>query len=1235
MNEPEKNLSNIPEDAGSSDPNSITQPRKRLLKLIAGGQENEAMMGQFNAAPTPGSPDALPAAEQPADGTSTLPISAVPEAPVEGGETLPVPSLAEPSPDGAVTLPIPDAPEGPVEHGSTLPIPSIEPHPEPAEPPASGEISAVESGPAAVQVPPRMPVLDESRAVTPPRGTRIRQGEPASPPPHRAAANQEEPLSPPPLPYAPPPYGGDSDQLPRRVEEKDPNATQVTPAAYRHRAYLRRIQNRPSAGAPSGRQVGVPPGQRTAVSNRAGGSAPSQPPSGAPPAPPYTRSVGVPTRGIPASRPVHSRPRSSDLRRALGCALRVAIALLFIVVFIIVAAGSWLVFQYFAIARELPPVDQLYARAAQFETTRIYDCNGSVLYEIIDPNAGRRTVVPLSKISPNVVAATIATEDKEYYNHPGFDPIAIARAFWQNYTTGEVVSGASTITQQLARNLLLPNERSERTYERKAREIVLAAEITRRYTKDQILELYLNDNNYGNLAYGIEAAAETYFSTTADKLTLGQASFLAGLPQSPGIYDIYTNREDTLDRHKRVVLLMLEASNQKNCIPVSNSDKPVCVDNTTALKAIQEIESYNFQMPENNMRYPHWVNFIRTLLDAQYESQHIYNSGFNVYTTLDPQIQDQAQAMISQQVEALADRNAHNGALVAIRPSTGEILAMVGSPNFNDEEHSGQVNMAVSPRQPGSSIKPLTYVAAFEKGWTPATLIWDVPTDFPPSGDPNDPRDPYQPVNYDGRFHGPVTVRSALANSYNIPAVKTLQFVGIYGDNGLIAFANRLGIHTLDRQDYGLALTLGGGEVTLLDMVSAFGTFANNGVRVPPFAITKITDYQGKTVFEYTPQAGQQVVRADHAFLINSILSDNEARTPMFGSNSVLNLPFQAAAKTGTTNDFRDNWTLGYTPDLAVGVWIGNADYTPMQDVTGLSGAAPAWSSFMQFAVPHLTGGNPTPFSRPAGVEERVICAVSGTEPSEFCPQQRAEFFAANQPPLPKEEDLWKKVMIDTWTGLRASAECSDFTEEKFTLNVSDPWGLTWIKDTGQGRDWAASVGFEPPVLFVPQRECRASDPRPQIIFAGMSENQTITHSPLDIYAVIKASANFREFSLRWGPGDDPQEWKPLVESNASQYETPERIHSWDLNDIPAGRVTLRIRITSLEEGRFAEKRIHLNLNAPTRTPTPTPTVTITPTLTNTPTPTPTPTITSTPTVTVTPTATATDTPTPTDTPSF
>jgi penicillin-binding protein 1C len=913
----------------------------------------------------------------------------------------------------------------------------------------------------------------------------------------------------------------------------------------------------------------------------------------------------------------------------LGCLLRLFIVFLFIVVLILLGVGSFLVYKYYTIAASLPSVDDLRARASQFETTRILDRTGSVIYEIIDPNAGRRTFVPLEKMSPYIIATTIATEDKDFFTHPGFDPIAIARSLWWNYTSGKVVSGASTITQQLARTLLLsPEDRYTQTVERKAREIVLAAEITRKYSKEEILELYLNENNYGKLSYGIEAAAETYFNTTVDRLTLGQAAFLAGIPQSPAIYDIETNREKTLERFRTVIVLTYQLSQERNCIYVSTTLREVCVSQQDAMDAVREIEGYTFQPPRDTIRFPHWVDYIRMQLEARYDPSTIYRSGFTVYTTLDPALQEQAERLLRDRIAQMADNNAKNGALIAIKPDTGEILAMVGSPDFYNDSISGQVNMAINPRQPGSAIKPLTYAAAFEKGWTPSTLIWDVPSEFPPSGDPNDTREPYRPVNYDERFHGPVTVRTALANSYNIPAVKALQFVGIYDDpytptaDGLINFARRLGITTLTRSDYGLSLTLGGGDVSLMELTSAYSVFANNGRRIPPIAITKIIDFQGKVVYEYQLPPGDQVMRPEHAYLINSILSDNQARAPMFGADSVLNLGFPAAAKTGTTNDFRDNWTVGYTPDIAVGVWVGNADYTPMVNTTGLSGAAPVWSEFMKFAIQSLTGGNPSAFVRPAGVVDRVICAFSGTEPSEWCPQQRSEIFAYDQPPLSKENDLWTKARIDTWTGLRASSACADFVEEKFSLNVQDPSAVKWILETAEGNAWAEQMGFQQPIYFTPQRECTANDPRPLILFAGLSENQTITTNPLPIYALIKVPEPFREYRLEYGLGDDPADWEEIYHGN-QQSDQPQFLTDWDLSQIPAGRVTLRIYLTS-ERDTYAERRIHLNLQVPTPTVTPTPTPTITPTPTRTPTATLTPTPSSTPTITPSPTETLT-----------
>ena len=967
--------------------------------------------------------------------------------------------------------------------------------------------------------------------------------------------------------YVPP--KGSTASFPTHVPREDRDATRVTPAAYHGGTQF--SQSRPSPSA-----------------------AYSPPPAVVPPAP---RKNG---NGSP--------------RRAMGCILKAGIGFLFLIILLVAVAGSFVVYKYFSIAQDLPDVEDLRQRASQFETTRILDREGNVLYEILDPNAGRRTYVSLDKVSPYVVAATIATEDKEFYNHPGYDPVAIARALFQNYTSQEIVSGASTITQQLARNLLFsPAERIDASYERKTREIILAAEITRRYSKDEILELYLNESFYANRAYGIEAAAETYFNKTADQLNLAEASFLAGLPQAPGVYDIFSNREETLRRHQQVLLLMYQINKEEGCIYVSNSPQPVCVDAVAAASAAEEIQNYPFELNQGMMQYPHWVNYIRSALEEQYDAQTIYRSGFTVHTTLDPDLQERAEEIVAEQVEALTDRNVTDGALVAIKPSSGEILAMVGSADFYNEEISGQVNMAVSPRQPGSSIKPLTYAAAFEKGWTPATLIWDVPSEFPPSGKPDDPRPPYEPVNYDERFHGPVTARVALANSYNVPAVKTLDFVGIYDDletpqeEGLIKFAERMGITTLTREDYGLSLTLGGGDVRLLDLTSAYSTFANAGRRFEPVAITKITDFQGNVVYEWQKPSGEQVIRAEHAFLINSILSDNTARTPMFGANSLLNLPFTAAAKTGTTNDFRDNWTLGYTPDLAVGVWVGNADYTPMENTTGLSGAAPIWNQFMQYAIQDLTGGNPSPFTRPAGVVERVICDVSGTEPSEWCPSQRGEFFAADQLPLPKEDDLWQKVLVDTWTGLKVSPYCSDFAEEVFALNVEDSWAKKWIRETGQGQAWAESMGFDDEIFFTPKNECDENSPRPKILFAGISDGQVITTSPLDIYALVDATDNYNEFRLEFGRGNDPAEWKKLVDSNSNRYPQPERIYTWDLKDVKAGTVTLRIYLTS-SKGTYAERRIRLNIQVPT----PTPTVTPTPTQTSTPTETPTPTLTPT-----------------------
>ncbi len=905
--------------------------------------------------------------------------------------------------------------------------------------------------------------------------------------------------------------------------------------------------------------------------------------------------------------------------RNWGCFTRGLVLALFGLVTLVIISAVALVFAYYSIASTLPAVDDLRQRSAQFETTRILDRNGNPLYEILDPNAGRRTYVKLNEISPFLVAATIATEDKDFYTHPGFDPLAITRALWENSTTGGNGSGASTITQQLARALLLtPEERVQRSYMRKIREIILAAEITRRYGKDEILELYLNEIYYGNLAYGIEGAAETYFgpnidgqanelhpegspknSRLADDLTLAQASFLAGLPQSPAVYDIYTNRDITLGRHRDVLSLMYELSTSRNCIIVSNDPQPICVDIETALKASKTIDSFNFPTPNVQMRFPHWVQFVRSQLENQFDAQTIYRSGFTVTTTLDAGLQDTAQQIVSDQIAALVDKNAQDGALVAIKPPSGEILAMVGSTDFYNETIQGQVNMATSQtRQPGSSIKPFTYAAAFEKGWTPSTLIWDIPSGFPPSGDPNDQRDPYEPVNYDGRFHGPVTVRTALSNSYNIPAVKTLQFVGIYDDpktpqkEGLIGMAQKLGITSLTRNDYGLALTLGGGDVSLLEMTGAYAVFANGGRRIPPVAILKITDNAGNLIYEYKTPEGEQVLRPEHAYLISTILSDYEARRPMFGASPIINLGFntRVASKTGTTNDFRDNWTMGYSPDLAVGVWVGNADYTAMQNTTGLTGAAPIWASFMMKAIPSITGGEPSPFQRPSEIVDRVICSFSGTEPSQWCPDQRNEMFVANQLPLPASEDLWKEATIDTWTGMLATPACSEYVEKKMTLNVTDNLVQRWLRKDDAGRALVQELGFERPLYFTPSDDCKADSPHVTLSLENIKDGDVLNTEKIDVRIIASATNGFELWKLDYAPGSDPGEndWQVLFNTNAQIPEARD-IFTWNLKEVGNGKYTLRLRIENTESG-YAQKLAHIEINyiAPTETPTPT-----------------------------------------------
>jgi 1A family penicillin-binding protein len=668
-----------------------------------------------------------------------------------------------------------------------------------------------------------------------------------------------------------------------------------------------------------------------------------------------------------------------------------------------------LVVGYFWLSTELPAPEHLRARAA-LGSTRILDRRGQLLYELPDPFSGRQRPIPLSEIPPALRQATIAIEDASFYRNPGIDLRGIARALWLDLRSGSVVAGGSTITQQLARGFLLdPQLAQQRSLERKLREAVLALKLTANYSKDEILALYLNQTYYGGMVYGVEAAAQHYFNKPARDLDLAECALLAGLPQAPSRYNPLEDPQAALARQALVLDAMVRAGQI-----------------TPEQAAAAKDEQLSFAGEGTWMRAPHFVQYVLGLLDAQLGPDVVARGGLTITTTLDADLQDAAQEILRRQIAQLStprsggpDHRVRNGAVVVLDPASGAILTMVGSPDFADARSQGQVNGALARRQPGSAIKPLTYAAALERGWTPATTILDVPSSFPTREG-----HPYKPQNYDRAYHGPLSLREALATSSNVAAVRVLDEIGL---PALLEMAGRLGVSSLGEAGagrYGLSLTLGGGEVTPLELSAAFAAFANGGYRVTPYAILEIRDSRLEIVelpsdlqspISDSPSLSPQIA---YAYLISDILSDRYARMRAFGAQSALDLDRPAAAKTGTTSDWRDNWTVGYTPDRVVGVWVGNADGQPMEAISGISGAGPVWHSVMLAAHRGLP---PRPFSRPAGIVELPVCAEGGLLPSPACPTSRSERFVAGTEPT-RPDDTHMVVALDPALGCRAPA---------------------------------------------------------------------------------------------------------------------------------------------------------------------------------------------------------------------
>lgn len=699
-----------------------------------------------------------------------------------------------------------------------------------------------------------------------------------------------------------------------------------------------------------------------------------------------------------------------------------------------------ILFLLFLFLKDLPSPTKLNKPNSYPISTKILDRNGKLLYEIYDDQ--NRTPIKLDELPKYLKEATISIEDKNFYSHHGFDTGGILRAAWKT-VTGQRLEGGSTITQQLVKVALLT---PERTISRKIKEAILTVATEVLYSKNQILEMYLNHIPYGGTAYGIEAAAHRFFNKNAKDLSLAEATLLVGLPQAPSRYSPLGNPDSAKARQSQVLARMVE-------------EKYLSNEEATTAKNTE----LHFADSGTDIRAPHFVMYVREILEEKYGVQAVEQGGLHVTTTLDLDLQDTAQASLSAELVNLKKLKISNGAALATNPSTGEILMMIGSKDYFSEDIDGKVNVTTRLRQPGSSIKPLNYALGLETNIiTPSTMLLDTPVCFEVVGQTN-----YCPKNYDNSYRGLTQIRFALGNSLNIAAVKVLSLNSV---EGFISFARKMGITTWnDPSLYGLSLTLGGGEVMMTDMATAFGVFANQGIKVPLHAILKVEDSSGKILEEYHPEDGMRngdkVLSEETSFLISHILSDNNARSAAFGTNSVLNVPGKTiSVKTGTTNNQRDNWTIGYTPKLLVATWVGNNDNSPMSYVaSGVTGASPIWQKIMKYALRNTkTEG----LVKPESIVGASVCSNSGTLPSPETPcDTRYEYFIKDT--IPTVSGITKRELFVNKTTHHPPNNESEYgdVEPREQTVASDPFIKDYCIDCEPYPE-----GYQEPYITIPAK---------------------------------------------------------------------------------------------------------------------------------------------------------------------
>lgn len=806
----------------------------------------------------------------------------------------------------------------------------------------------------------------------------------------------------------------------------------------------------------------------------------------------------------------------------------------------IILSIAFIFFGFLAwVSKDLPTPGRIKNRRPA-ESTQIYDRNGNLLYAVYGEQ--KRIVVKFDQIPDTVKQATVAAEDSNFYQHHGVDFKGIARAFYSNvFKKSAIMQGGSTITQQYVKNALLY---PKRTIIRKIKEVILAVELEIMFSKDEILTMYLNEIPYGSNAYGIEAAAQTYFDKNAIDLNTSESALLAGLPRAPTYYSPYGGHAD-------------ESLQRRNYIIDRMASQKMISDTETITAKEQKL---TFTKRKENIIAPHFVMYVKEVLAQKYGDRTVEEGGLKVTTTLDPDKQKIAEEIIENEALATLKRyGASNAALTAIDPKTGEILAMVGSIDYFNIDNQGNVNVTLSKRSPGSSFKPIVYATGFKDKWSPASTLFDLRTDF--GGN-------YTPQNYDGGHRGPVSIRQALANSMNIPAVKMLYLAGV--DNS-INTARDMGITTLtDPERYGLSLVLGGGDIKLLELTGAYSIFANMGQKYDVSPILKVEDSKGKILEERKDIKSKQVLDPQIAYQISSILSDNQARSSVFGSHSPLYFSNRTvAAKTGTTQDFRDAWTYGYTPSIAAGVWVGNNNNSPMSGhAAGVNAAGPLWHKFME----RVSANTPDEwYDQPKEMQEVTVDALTGLLPGKTSPLGlRKDIFASWQAPKDRA-DLYSVVKVDLSCGDKLATDLTppQLIAEKTFANIHSevPDKPNW---EGPVRAWAKSSGLG---SIAPNEICEihTSERKPSISIASPSDGATVSGG-----TTIKVSISAPNGVKKVAYYID----NVSIGSNSSSPYN----YTYDMNNLSGGSHTIKAQI--IDRGDFStDSSISINVIPDTTPP--------------------------------------------------